>query len=224
MTTRSLIDPTPWDAVALGVDTYELRAPSAEALAQMRQAPGHYTVRIDPLAPRKLLHEHGFYYCDTLLEPHCTAERFVGQRHARAAVTRDAALERVLEISNGAFMHGRFHRDFNVKPTRADARYDRWLAQLHGEGRVYGLVFDGELAGFAAAVSGKLVLHALAARFVGRGLAGHLWTALCEALFAVGEAEITSSISAANLAALNLYAGLGFRFRKPLDIYHCVIP
>ena len=224
MTTRSLIDSTPWDAVALGVDTYELKTASAEAMAQMRQAPGHYTARVDALASKRLLHEHGFYYCDTLLEPHCTAERFVGYRHAKAAVTRDAALEAVLAICHAAFTHGRFHRDFNVESARADLRYDRWLAQLHGEGRVYGLVFGGELAGFAAAVSGKLVLHALAARFVGRGLARHLWTALCEALFAAGEREITSSISAANLAALNLYAALGFRFRKPLDIYHCVIP
>ncbi len=223
MTTRSLIDPTPWDAAALRVSTYELKTASAEAMAEMRAMPGHYTVRVDPLAPKKLLHEHGFYYCDTLLEPHCAAERFVGHRHEAAAVTRDAALEAVLAVCHGAFVHGRFHRDFNVGRACADLRYDRWLAQLHGEGCVYGLLYDGELAGFAAAVGGKLVLHALAARFMGRGLARHLWTALCEALFAAGEREITSSISATNLPALNLYAALGFRFRKPRDIYHCVI-
>ena len=224
MTTRSLIDSTPWDTFALGVDAYELKAASVEAMAQMRQAPGHYTVRVDPLASKRLLQEHDFYYCDTLLEPHCTAERFRGHPHAQATVTRDAALEAVLAICHGAFAHGRFHRDFNVERACAELRYDRWLAQLHGEGRVYGLLFSGELAGFAAVGGGKLVLHALAARFLGRGLARHLWTALCKTLFAAGEREITSSISATNLAALNLYAALGFRFRKPLDIYHCVIP
>jgi len=221
---RSLVDPTPWDAAALGTAAYELRTCSPEALAQMRLVPGHYTVRVDPLASKKLLHDSGFYYCDTLLEPHCTVARFLGRRHELAAVTRDPSLESVLAICHGAFTHGRFHRDFNVARACADLRYDRWLAQLHGEGRVHGLVFGSELAGFAAALGGKLVLHALAARFAGRGLARHLWSALCEVLFAAGTDEITSSISASNVAALNLYAGLGFRFREPLDIYHRVIP
>ena len=221
---RSLVDPTPWDAAALGTATFELRECSREALVQMQRAPGHYTVRVNPVASKKMLHECGFYYCDTLLEPHCDAAQFLGRRNDLAAVTCDATLESVLAICHGAFTHGRFHRDFNVAPACADLRYDRWLAQLHGEGRVRGLVFGDELAGFAAAVNGRLVLHALSPRFAGRGLAGYLWSALCENLFDTGTGEITSSISASNVAAINLYAGLGFRFRKPVDVYHCVIP
>lgn len=224
MTTRSLIEPTPWDAAALGVDSYELRQAGAAAMMQMRQAPGHYTVKVDPLASKKLLNDHGFYYCDTLIEPHCVAGRFSPRPHEGAAVGRDPRLDAVLEICRGAFAHGRFHRDFNVETARADARYDRWLAQLHAEGRVYGLLLNGTLAGFAAAIDGRLVLHAVARHFRGQGLARGLWTALCTDLFAHGAAEVSSSISVSNMAALNLYAALGFRFRKPLDIYHCVIP
>lgn len=223
MTSRSLIDPTPWDRPTLGIDTFEVKVATIEAMAQMRQTPGHYTIRVDPLAPKRLLHEHGFYYCDTLVEPHCVEKNFVAYRSPDATVTRDVTIDEVMQICHGAFVHGRFHRDFNIARARADARYDRWLAEMHAKGQVYGLQFRGQLMGFAAAVGGKLVLHAVAEAHRGRGRSRFLWTALCEALFAAGEPNISSSISATNLAALNLYARLGFRFHNPVDIYHRVV-
>jgi len=67
------------------------------------------------------------------------------------------------------------------------------------------------------------VLHALGAKHRGRGLARHLWSAVCAELARQGALELTSSISATNLAALNLYVSLGFRFRNPVDVYHRVI-
>ncbi|HXF65252.1 MAG TPA: GNAT family N-acetyltransferase [Burkholderiales bacterium] len=220
---RSLIEPTPWDAAALGLDTYELKEATPRAIAQMREAPGHYTVRVAPSADRRLLLESGFYYCDTLIEPWCRKDRLLARRHADATLAREVALEKVLAICHGAFRHGRFHRDLHVAREAADRRYDRWLAELHAAGRVRGLLYRDTLAGFIAVQDARLVLHAVAAPFRGRGLAGYWWSALCEELFAAGHSEVTSSISAANLAALNLYASLGFRFRNPLDIYHCVI-
>ena len=223
MASRSLIDPTPWDRPALGIDTFEIKAATPEAMAQMQRAPGHYTVKVDPLAPKRLLHEHGFYYCDTLIEPYCAEKDFVAHRSPDAGVTRNVALDKVMQICHGAFVHGRFHRDFNVARARADARYDRWLAEMHAKGQVYGLLYREEPAGFAAVIGSKLVLHALAEAHRGRGRARFLWTALCEALFAAGEPEISSSISATNLAALNLYARLGFRFRNTVDVYHRVV-
>jgi ribosomal protein S18 acetylase RimI-like enzyme len=223
MTTPALVKPVPWDTAALGVPCFELRDASPEALAQAQRTPGHHSVRVAPRASTRLLHEHGFFYCDTLLEPHCRRERFKAHPCGSAAATRETRLEQVLAICHGAFTHGRFHRDFTVDPARADERYDRWLAQLHAEGRVYGLLHERELAGFVAAVGGRLVLHALAVRFQGRGLAAGLWTAVCNEVFAAGEQEITSSISAANLPAINLYASLGFGFRNAADVYHRMV-
>jgi L-amino acid N-acyltransferase YncA len=218
-----LVEPTPWDSAALGIATYELAAATPEAIARMREAPGHYTVRVDPLSDKRLLHESGFYYCDTLLEPWCTREALIARRHADATLAREVALAEALAIGHGAFRHGRFHRDFHVAPQAAERRYERWLGQLHAAGKVWGLRHRGALAGFIAVEESKLVLHALAAPYRGRGLAGYWWSALCEELFAAGHREVTSSISAANLAALNLYASLGFRFRNALDIYHCLV-
>jgi hypothetical protein len=43
---------------------------------------------------------------------------------------------------------------------------------------------------------------------------------VCDELYAQGQLEISSSISAANLAAANLYLTLGFRPQHPVDVYH----
>lgn len=217
------IERVPWDSAALGCEAYELASAAPEILAQARAA-GHYTVRVDPLADKRALHEHGFYYCDTLIEPYCAARKFVPQPHPAAAASRVTDVEPLLAICRGAFQQGRFHRDFNVERARADRRYENWLRTLHAAGKVYGLTWQGELAGFIANEGGKLVLHALGERHRGRGLARHLWSAVCAELVRQGAPELSSSISAANLSALNLYVALGFRFRNPTDLYHRVIP
>lgn len=211
---------TPWDSAALGVDTYEIADPSREMLEVAVRIPGHYTVRVGPLVSKQLLHEHGFYYCDTLIEPYCTAGRFLPFDEGAVGISRDTALEPLLAICHGAFSHGRFHRDFNLPKAQADQRYDNWLAQLHDAGKVYGLLYQGKLVGFIAVDSNRLILHAIAESLRGQGLAKFLWTPVCRTLFEQGCNDLVSSISAANLAVVNLYATLGFRFRNPVDLYH----
>ena len=210
----------PWDSAVFGVPTYEIRAPSQELLDLAMRVPGHYTVRIDPLASKKLLHDYGFYYCDTLIEPYCTAMSFSGFDSADVGISLDNSIDSLLAISKAAFSHGRFHRDYNISSTHADQRYDNWLAQLHADGKVYGLLYREELAGFIAVDNNRFVLHAITKSLRGQGLAKNLWTPVCRILFQQGCTELVSSISSANQAVLNLYATLGFRFRRPVDVYH----
>ena len=214
---------TPWDAAAFGLDTYELADASAETLRAAVRTPGHHTVRVDPLASKQLLHEHGFYYCDTLIEPHCTAVKLKVSAHPDAAIGKNADCQELLAICQGAFAHGRFHRDFNLDRACADARYNNWLRQLYDQECVYGLIWRGDLAGFIAYSGNSLVLHAVAESHRGKGLAKYWWSAVCTELLGAGHAEVKSSISAANVAALNLYASLGFGFRNPVDIYHRMV-
>lgn len=222
MTPSALIS-TPWDVAAFGLDTYELADASPASLRQAVQTPGHHTVRVDPLASKQLLHEHGFYYCDTLIEPHCAVARLKASAHPDAAIGKNIDWQALLAICHGSFAHGRFHRDFNLDPARADLRYDNWLHQLYDKGCVYGLFWRGDLAGFIAYSGDALVLHAVAEAYRGKGLAKYWWSAVCTELFDTGHAEVKSSISAANVAALNLYASLGFGFRNPVDIYHRLV-
>lgn len=219
----NLIERVPWDCAALAGEAWELRAATPEAFAQVRN-PGHYTVKVDPLSDKRSLRDNGFYYCDTLVEPFCRAAEFSPLPHTAARFSGDAALEPLLEICRTAFRHGRFHRDFNVERRRADLRYENWLRTLHAAGTVRGLLWEDELAGFIAHEGGKLVLHALGDKHRGRGIAKYLWSAVCADLVRQGAGELSSSVSAANLAAVNLYAALGFRFRNAVDVYHRVIP
>ena len=219
----NMLEDTPWDAAVFGMYTAEIVEYSEATLKAVSRIPGHYTIKVDPLSDKHLLHEHGFYYCDTLIVPSCTAQKLVRIEHPDATILRQTEWEALLPICHGAFAHGRFHRDFNLEKTGADLRYDNWLQQFHGKDAVYGLYWRNELAGFIAHDANKLVLHALAESQRGRGRAKYWWSAVSSNLLAMGHDEVRSSISAANLSALNLYASLGFSFCQSMDVYHHLI-
>ena len=202
---------------------YEIRSALASVFDAISLIRGHYTIKVDPLSSKRVLHEYGFYYCDTLVEPHCARDRFVFHKDAAAGVTSRYSLDALIAICHDAFRYGRFHRDFNLDPAGADLRYISWLRDLDRTGNVLSLVYEEETAGFVAYSGGKLVLHALASEYRGRGLAKYLWSAACKKLFDGGCRELSSSVSAANLPALNLYATLGFRMQNALDVYHKVV-
>ena len=224
MSAPEKISPTPWDRVVFGIDCFELLECSPGTLARALQTPGHYTIKVDALRSKQELHRHGFYYCDTLIEPWCGPRQLAHFECEGIGINNAISLAEAIDICHGAFPYGRFHRDFNINSRDADARYDNWLRELHRDGKVHGLRYQGESAGFIARSGDSLVLHAMSERYRGQGLAKFFWSMFCARLFAEGLPEIRSSISAANLAAVNLYASLGFRFRKPVDIYHRMVP
>ncbi|KJS01676.1 MAG: GCN5 family acetyltransferase [Desulfobulbaceae bacterium BRH_c16a] len=224
MVKTSLIKATPWDATAFGMPTFELLEYSIAALQQASQAVGHFTLKVDPLADKGLLHEYGFYYCDTLIEPHCDASRLRKAQCSAAIVSKEVEPELVLAICRGSFAHDRFHRDFNLPKSAADIRYVNWLKQLLAAQNVYGLYWQGILAGFIGYTGNCLVLHALLGQYRGKGMSKYWWSSVCCELLAQGHRQVKSSISATNLAVLNLYASLGFSFNNPQDIYHRVAP
>lgn len=219
MSEITLIKATPWDTAVFGVPTWELLEYSPAALLTTQTA-GHYTIRVDPLVDKRLLHEFEFYYCDTLIEPRCDAVRLRSSWCVDATISKDVDTASALSICHGAFSHGRFHRDFNLSYSAADLRYDNWLKQLLDMGHVYGLYWRGEMAGFIGCRENNLILHALSEKYRGKGLSKYWWTALCIELFRNGYQTITSSVSTSNAAVVNLYASLGFSFYNPQDIYH----
>jgi ribosomal protein S18 acetylase RimI-like enzyme len=215
--------PTPWDKAAFGLETFEAEEPTEAALAAASSTSGHYTVKMPALADTAGLAAHGFYYCDTLIEPYCDRVRFRPSRHAAASITTEPDVAATLAACHGAFEHGRFHRDFNIPRRLADLRYDNWIRQLLEQRKVLGLNWNGRQVGFFAVEGSRAVLHALDSEHRGRGLAKFLWTPAFEHLFAGGHTEVSSSVSASNLAVVNLYQSLGFRFRNARDLYHRTI-
>lgn len=220
MNQSSLIKATPWDTVAFGIPTWELLEYSKFALEQSLHTKGHYTLKVDPLVDKRLLHEFGFYYCDTLIEPSCILSKLQSVEHKDATVSKKIDHEQALKICNGAFSHGRFHRDFNLPKNASDFRYDNWLGQLLKGDQVYGLYWQGDLAGFIGVNQNNLVLHAVSEKYRGKGLAKFWWSTLCKDLLENGNEKVKSSISATNLAVLKLYSSLGFSFGNAQDIYH----
>jgi len=220
---RSITD-TPWDTIAFGLPTYELLEYSADALQQAVRTSGHYTLKVDPLSDKRLLHEYGFYYCDTLIEPFCTADRLRAQTHSSASISKEFDKNQLMAICQCAFVYGRMHRDFNLSEAAANTRYNKWLAQLVDEQQVFALYWQDKLAGFIGHRDNSLVLHALAAVYRGKGLSKYWWSEVSLELLANGHKTVGSSISVANLAVLNLYVSLGFSFRNPQDVYHRLVP
>jgi len=219
-----LIKPAPWDSAAFGMPAWEITGCTAELLAEADQLAGHQAIKVDPLADKALLQQHGFYYCDTLLATEGSASRLTSlQAPAGLSISTTVDPEAALAICHGAFEHGRFHRDFNLPRAGADLRYDNWLKQLLAAGQVYGLYSDDELGGFIGFAGNSLVLHAVARHSRGKGLAKYWWHQVITALLAAGHSSVTSSISASNVAVVNLYASLGFSFQRPQDIYHRVV-
>jgi GNAT superfamily N-acetyltransferase len=211
---------TPWDALVFGMPTYEIPELDESLLALATANPGHYTIKVNPLASKALLHRHGFYYCDTLLVPVVRKADFTGQFDGRVGIDRSTGIDALADICRDTFAYGRFHRDFNLPSDAADQRYINWLHQLSRDKEVFGLTWEDSLAAFFACDGNRILLHAVAENFRGLGLAKHLWARACEELFSCGHDQLQSSVSAANLAVINLYASLGFRFREVTDIYH----
>jgi hypothetical protein len=189
-------------------------------LERATKIPGHYTVRLDSLGSIQALDVYGFYYCDTLIEPFCLKYDFIEFRDSNVEISQDIPLNLLKEICHGSFSHGRFHRDFNIDRHLADKRYDDWLSQLYFSNNVFGLKYSGEVVGFIGIEKNSLVLHAISTKFRGKRISKFLWTPVCLNLFSQNYFEIKSSISASNIAAINLYISLGFKFRNPKDIYH----
>ncbi len=222
--TDDAIRPVPWDSEVFGIDCFEITHVDAYSLARACKRPGHYTVKIDPLTDKGMLHRHGFYYVDTLIEPVCDdPDRLTHYRHPDCSISTDVAVDMLEPMCRASFLHGRFHRDFNVPSKAADQRYVRWLNQLQREGEIFALLYRRQTAGFIACRQGSLLLHAIRDEFRGKGLAKYFWSAVCEQLFRQGNAPVSSSISAANLPVLNLYSRLGFRFKSAVDVYHGLV-
>ena len=219
----SLIKETPWDEAAFGVPTWELTAYNEETICHALDLSGHHSIRVDPLVDKRLLHENGFYYCDTLLEPYCNQDNLIAYRDERATISKLFDKRDLLKISREAFKYDRFHRDFMLDHNKADDRYQNWLGELIKAKQVQALFWKQSLAGFIACLDNKLILHAISDDFRGNGYAKYWWSEVSLGVLGAGYEEVQSSISAANIAALNLYASLGFRFKKPLDLYHKLV-
>ncbi len=222
---ESVLQPTPWNTRAIGVPCFEILSANDDVLRDLvpKLAPGNYTVRIDPLASKRTLHELGFYYCDTSIEGLLTPERLIAHRTEGVSLSENAAVDDLLAIANRAFTNSHYHRDFEVERARADDRFNFWVRDIHASGDYFAVFFESRVAGFFAFRGEAFILQAMGAEYRGRGLGKACWTLACRELFARGCRSLASPMSTSNLAIINLHIAMGFRFHKVEDLYHLVI-
>lgn len=214
---------TPWDAAALGIPTHEVTELSHAAMKAVLAVPGHYTIRVDPMSSKQLLHDYGFYYCDTIIEISASPDCAVLPTSERCRLGQDVTLTDLLDLCRASFAHDHFHRDFKIAPALADLRYERWLTQMYEQGGVHGYFHDDRLVGFIAIMDNRMQLQAIACEMRGQGLVKYFLGDVGRLMFARGHAEILGAISASNLAVMNAFAGLGFHFNQARDVYHRLV-
>lgn len=212
--------PTPWDKRTFKIDTFELTAAHEEALEETDEHEGHFTLKADPLDDPEPFIKHGFYYMDSLIEPVCDKENFRLITNEDITLSQNFRKDDILQIAEKVFVHGRFHRDFNVPDRLADIRYMRWTQDLIESNNLYAWLYNGELAGYFGFEENKVLLIGVNEAFQGRGLTKVCTSMNCQRLFDTGYDQLYTSISAANVASLNLFYSLGFKLKKTRDVYH----
>lgn len=216
----SYLQPTPWDKRTFHIDTYELTDASEAALEATAEKNGHFTLKVDPYHNPEHIIKHGFYYMDSLIEPFCKQARLHTFEKEGTSISQTYDPDEILQIAEETFMYGRFHLDFQIPDSLADTRYMRWVDDLIQADNVFSLLYQGETAGFYAFDQNKVLLLGIKKQFQGKGLTKSFASKGCEQQFLLGYEELYTSISAANIASLNLFLSLGFKLRKTVDVYH----
>lgn len=179
------------------------------------------------------LEEAGFRFVEMVYEPrldlidHLAAPRRVV--HVGDATEND--LESIEEIAYSAFTTGRFLLDWRLPPELSRRRYAAWV-RTSFEGQDHTVLkaqVDGELIGFfvvEARPDRSVYWHltAVAPRWQGKGIGVSLWRTMLLRHRAEGATSVTTTISGHNPPALNLYAGIGFKFGAAQMTFHRLSP
>lgn len=235
----------PWDAAVFGypvaqIHTLVLTDPMAAMSAYQRfqrwlDAAGVRIVSCrlahERLPESMFLEANGFRFIEMVLHPLFTELRVLDLPAddlaiAPAAETDIPALQ---AIALDAFQHERFHVDPRLAATLGDLRYARWVGNSWNHPQQVLLkITDGErLVGMFIVEysdSGDVYWHltAIAPRFQGQGYGLRVWRAMLRRHQTDGHERVTTTISVRNVAVLNLYAKLGFRFAPPEMTFHWV--
>ncbi|MDE3088115.1 MAG: hypothetical protein KGJ80_01860 [Chloroflexota bacterium] len=136
------------------------------------------------------------------------------------------------QIAARAFSFGRYHCDLRFPRELADRRYRQWLCNtfstLGSQARIYVIGEPGKVKGFVHLnVTGMDVYVTIAAvdRDVqGTGAGADLLFGMLQTVKAEGIKTVTTKVSAANLAIVNLIPHFGGRFTNPRAVYHWHAP
>jgi ribosomal protein S18 acetylase RimI-like enzyme len=142
-----------------------------------------------------------------------------------SAAEADRAL--LAEMAGSVFQHGRFHQDPRLGVLLGNRRYKTWLlnAFILPHQEVLKCLLGREVIAFFVIEYPEQghcfwSLIGLAPGMQGKGLGKRVWRTMMRRHQEEGIETITTSISSHNIAVLNLYVSLAFRFPVPYATFH----
>ena len=183
----------------------------------------------DRLTESMLLEQRGFRFIEMVYRPQLTAvrEAMFPEDELEISPATDGDLPSIEEIAGSAFKTDRFHLDPLVDPGFADRRYRHWVrtSLQHPSQRLLKISNAGSIVAFFIVErlpDGRCYWHltAIAPLMQRKGLGKRIWRAMIMHHGHEGIDRIETTISAHNVAAVNLYAGLGCRFQPPAMTFH----
>jgi RimJ/RimL family protein N-acetyltransferase len=240
---RLVADLIPWDEEAFGFPVAQIHALQVLDPILAQSAYRHFSDWMDrhavsvascrlPHAQMResmFLEQQGFRFVETLLHPRLDNP---GAYHwpEDAISIAPAHLEdlpALQYLAENAFHADRYHMDPRMDAGLAGKRYARWIANSceHPRQRLLQCRENESLIAFFIVEDmpqNGMYWHltAIAPEYQGRGYGRRVWQAM---LRQHGQNEISfvaTAISAHNIAILNLYARLGFRFSSPEITLH----
>lgn len=177
------------------------------------------------------LEANGFRFVEMVLHP--TLENLqsldIPQDSLRITPACDSDLHLLEDIAERAFRHERFHVDPRLDPRLGDRRYRRWVTNSlgHPVQRLLKITDDQRLVAMFLVESrddrsAYWHLTAISPKWQGRGYGHRVWRSMLRHHQAEGCETLMTTISARNVAVLNLYSKLGFRFQPSEMTFHWV--
>jgi RimJ/RimL family protein N-acetyltransferase len=176
-----------------------------------------------------LLEQRGFRFIEVIYRPQLIAVREAAfpKDDLEISPATDRDLPTIEEIAGSAFKTDRFHLDPRISDDFADRRYRRWVRTTlqHPSQRLLKVSEAGNIVAFFIVErfpDGRCYWHltAIAPAVQRKGLGKRVWRAMIMHHRHEVVDRIETTISAHNVAVLNLYAGLGFRFQPPAMTFH----
>jgi RimJ/RimL family protein N-acetyltransferase len=235
----------PWDTEAFGfpvAQIYEFEVIDSSLLMQdyrkFEQWLDAGEIRIascrlphDRLRESIFLESRGFRFIEMVLHP--TIEKLQSLHIHPDDLIIVPALESDLpamrDIAERAFGHERYHIDPRLDTGLGDMRYGRWVTNSfnHPKQRLLKVMKGDHIVAlfiveFRENQLGYWHLTAIAPEWQGQGYGQRVWRAMLRHHQAEGRDGVMTTISARNVAVLNLYAKLDFRFLPPEMTFHWV--
>ena len=229
----------PWDTEIFGkpvaqISTVRVIEPRQAALdyrafadwcAQQRIELCSCRVPADRLADSMFLEERGFRFIELNYLPQLTdlqARRPSGVSGLRVVPADASNRDELADMAAQVFRFGRLHQDPRVAPELGDRRYRAWMTNAfsHPRQHVLKCIQDRTIVAFFVLESPQpnhcfWSLIGLAPGLQGKGLGKQVWNAVLDHHREQGVEVVSTSISSLNVAVLNLYVSLGFRFPQP---------